>query len=99
MGGELHEDVGGDLHATRVEAASQALKSAAQLLKSAAQFLESAAQFLENCSAVFKKCSTVVIICSAVSWNLHCRFVVLPAEVEYMVPNLQRSFCNLQRSF
>ena len=45
MGGELHGDVGGDLHATRVEAASQLLKSAAQFLKSAAQLLKYAAHF------------------------------------------------------
>ena len=84
--------MGGDLHAPRVEAASQLLTSAAQFLKSAAQFFKSAAQFLENCSAVFKNCSAVFIICSAVSGNLHCRFVVLSAGIEYMVPNLQRSF-------
>ena len=96
MGGELHEDVGGDLHATRVEAASQLLKSAAQFLQSAAQFLKSTAADFKNCNAVFKNCSAVFIICSAVSGNLHCRFVVLPAESEYLVPNLQRSFSNLQ---
>ena len=58
-GGEFHGDVGGDLHAPRVEAASQLLTSAAQFLKYAAQFFESAAHILENSSAVFKNCSAV----------------------------------------
>ena len=65
--------MGGDLHAPRVEAASQLLTSAAQFLKSAAQFFKSAAQFLENCSAVFKNCSAVFIICSAVFGICTCR--------------------------
>ena len=43
MGGELHGDVGGDLHAARVEAASQLLKSAAQFLKYAAHVFKYAA--------------------------------------------------------
>ena len=60
----------------------------------------------EICSAVFEICSTVsgkcqrrykknsvvFIIGSAGFWNTHCRVVVLPAGIEYTVPNLQHSF-------